>query len=70
MNAYSGRRIRQHSGKVKGIKKRERRLRKIGLSLMSFAPNANMNWPAYFATRFLASEEAKTLAAIVDRGEV
>lgn len=54
MNAYSGKRLQQNPGKVKQIKKREARLRKIGLSLLSF--QQPFDWIGYFKTRKAAAE--------------
>jgi len=59
MKAFSGKRVRQHSGKLEGIAKRERRLRKIGLSLLNFEPNAQMNWVSYFKTRTEARKKSE-----------
>jgi len=36
-NRFSGKNVRQDSVKLKNIKKRERRLKKIGLSVLFFA---------------------------------
>jgi hypothetical protein len=36
-NQFSGRRVRQNSAKLKQMRKRDRRLRKIGLSVVAFS---------------------------------
>lgn len=46
---FSGKRIRQDGGKARAIRKRDRRLQKIGLSVMAFTQK--FPWFQYFATR-------------------
>lgn len=57
-NAFSGRRVRQDSAKVKQMQKREKRLRKIGLSVLSF-PMENGSYIAYLKQRHEQREQAK-----------
>lgn len=49
-NAFAGKRVRQSSSKLKNIAKRERRLQKIGLSLLSFE-QPRFPWAEYFKIR-------------------
>jgi len=56
-NAFSGKRIRQDSAKLKALGKRERRLRKIGLSVLHFTQP--MNWLQYFQTRKAMKESTE-----------
>lgn len=49
LKAYSGKRVRQNSTKLKQMSKRDRRLRKIGLSLKLF--EYGFNAVEYFRTR-------------------
>jgi hypothetical protein len=50
MTAYSGKRIRQNSTKLAQIKRRNKRLAKYGLSVLSFA-NGNFPLAQYEAER-------------------
>ncbi len=43
-NAFSGKRIRQNSAKLQQIKRREKRLRRIGLSVVAFADKSHLAW--------------------------
>jgi hypothetical protein len=58
MNAYSGKRLNQNEKKVKAIKKRERRLNKIGLSLNSFS-DPTFPWLSFFKNRNEQRQSAK-----------
>lgn len=62
-NAFSGKRIRQDKAKLKKIRSRERRLRKIGLSVLSFAHP--INWVEYFKIRNEYANKAKPKKAEV-----
>jgi hypothetical protein len=54
---FSGKRIRQNSEKLKQLKRREKRLRRLGLSVVLF--DQAINWAQYFQAR---NEHRKSLA--------
>lgn len=57
LNAFQGKRIRQNITKLKAIKKRDRRLRKFGLSVMAFTHP--FPWASYWENR----KEARAIEA-------
>lgn len=62
--AFSGKRIRQNSAKLKQLRKRQRRLNHIGLSVKDFV-GKGLNLAAYEETRRVVREQkkAKVVAA-------
>lgn len=50
MNAFQGKRIRQNEAKLAQMKRREKRLHRIGLSIINFN-DPKFPWLAYFKQR-------------------
>lgn len=50
MNAFQGKRIRQNESKLAQMKRREKRLKRIGLSIVNFH-DPKFPWLAYFKQR-------------------
>lgn len=58
---FSGKRIRQDSAKLKQLKKRQRQLNRIGLSVKDFV-GKGLNLAAYEETRRIVREQRKAKA--------
>lgn len=56
--AFQGKRIRQNQSKLAQMKRREKRLRRIGLSIVNFE-DPKFPWLAYFKTRNEQRADAK-----------
>ena len=51
INAFQGKHIRGNTARLAQLKRREKRLKRLALSVMAFVPHAGIFWPAYFKNR-------------------
>lgn len=61
-NAFQGKRIRQNESKLAQMKRREKRLHRIGLSVINFT-DKNFPWLDYFRTRNEQRKQKRELEA-------